>query len=497
MAQTGRLEGDRRTAIGERQVPSNPMNKRTRGWYTVSVDTVRGAVIIAAFAALALGGYGLYRQWGQKALEQEAAAILTEIEILLARADTEKPAGSFVEELESARRGQAASAEAYAAADFATAVGEGRRSRALLLAILDSAAARVSTGEAQFIAVQGSVEVRHGERGEWEEARTRVVLQSGDYVKTSGNGSAEIVFLDGTLYTVRPNTLFLVPRRPSTAGAPAEQTIAMEYGWVNLNTAQRGGRVTTPRAEATVGRESEVVVSYDKASSTGRFAAFRGSLEVASEAGLKRSVGALEQVIQTGDLISEVRRLPTAPEPERPDDNIELSLAAVKTLVLSWKPVDSASRYALQVSRSRLFVDNVIDVNARTRTEATLGLKGEGTFEWRVAALGRDGLQGPWSPPRTFRVLAAERPGEKGDMTPPELVLDQVQAYGNIFIVAGRTEAGASLKVNGEQVAVASNGTFTKTVLVAQEGWSLLELRSIDPSGNEVTVRHRVFVETL
>ena len=223
--------------------------------------------------------------------------------------------------------------------------------------------------------MQGSVEVRHGERGEWEEARTRVVLQSGDYVKTSANGSAEIVFLDGTLYTVRPNTLFLVTRQPGSAGAPAEQTIAMEYGWVNLNTAQRGGRVTTPRAEALVGRESDVVVSYDKASSTGRFSAFRGSLEVASNAGLKRAVGELEQVVQTGDLLSDPRRLPTAPEPERPDDNLELSLAAVKTLVLSWKPVNLASRYALQVSRNRLFVDNIIDVNARTKTDATLGLK--------------------------------------------------------------------------------------------------------------------------
>lgn len=489
--------GDFRVAKEERSLPSNPPKKSTQGWYTVSVDTIRGAVIVAAFIGLAIGGYSLYRQWGQKALEQEAAALLAEIEVLLSRADTEKPAGSFVEELESARRGRTAAAEAYAAGEVSTAVSEGRRSRALLLAILDSAAARASTGEAQFIAVQGSVEVRHGERGEWEEARTRVVLQSGDYVKTSVNGSAEIVFLDGTLYTVRPNTLFLVTRQPSSTGAPAEQTIAMEYGWVNLNTAQRGGRVTTPRAEALVGRESEVVVSYDKGSSTGRFSAFRGSLEVASDAGLKRTVGELEQVVQTGDLLSDPRRLPSSPVPERPDDNVELSLAAVKTLVLAWQPVNLASRYALQVSRSRLFVDNVIDVNARTKTEATLGLQGEGTFEWRVAAVGRDGLQGPWSAPRTFRVLAAERPGEKGDKTPPELVVDQVQAYGNIFIVAGRTEAGATLKINGERVAVAANGTFTKTVLVAQEGWSLLELRSVDPSGNEVTVRHRVFVETL
>lgn len=486
-----------RTAEEERQLPSNPLNKRTRGWYTISVDTLRGAVIIGSCVALALAGYSLYRQWEHKALEQEAVLILDEIEGLLARAATEKPAGAFVEELESARRGRTAAAAAFSAGEFATAVTEGRRSRALLLAILDSAAARASTGEAQFIAVQGSVEYRRGERGEWEAARTRFVLQSGDYVKTSANGSAEIVFLDGTLYTVRPNTLFLVTRRPGAAGAPAEQTIAMEYGWVNLNTAQRGGRVTTPRAEALVGRESEVVVSYDKASSTGRFMAYRGSLEVASSAGLARSVGELEQVIQTGDLLSDPLRLPQAPQQERPVDNFEVPIAAVKTLVLSWFPVNLAARYALQVSRNRLFVENVIDVAARTKTEATLGLQGEGTFEWRVAAVGRDGLQGPWSPPRTFRVLAAERPGEKGDKTPPELVVDQVQAYGNIFIVAGRTEAGASVKVNGEPVAVAANGTFTKTVLVAKEGWNILELRSLDSSGNEATVRHRVFVETL
>ncbi|MEO8275122.1 MAG: hypothetical protein ABI639_02825 [Thermoanaerobaculia bacterium] len=478
-------------------MPSNPLNKRTRGWYTVSVDTLRGAVIIASFAALALAGYALYRQWEHKSLEREAVSILEEIEGLLVRADTEKPAGSFVEEIESARRGRITAAAAYAAGDFPAAVGAARRSRALLLAVLDSAAARASTGEAQFIAAQGGVEFRRGERGEWEEARTRVVLQSGDYVKTSGNGSAEIVFLDGTLYTVRPNTLFLVTRQAASAGSPPEQTIAMEYGWVNLNTAQRGGRVTTPRAEATIGRESEVVVSYDKASSTGRFVAYRGSLEVASGAGLSKSVGELEQVVQTGDLLSDPHRLLQAPEQDRPSDNFEVSLTAVKTLGLSWEPVSQAARYALQVSRSRLFVDNVIDVASRTKTAATLGLQGEGTFEWRVAAVGRDGLQGPWSSPRTFRVLAAESPGEKGDKTPPELVVDQVQAYGNIFIVAGRTEAGASLKINGETVAVAANGTFTKTVLVPKEGWSILELRSTDSSGNETTVRHRVFVETL
>ncbi len=43
---------------------------------------------------------------------------------------------------------------------------------------------------------------------------------------------------------------FSSPASPAWPVAPTEQQIAMEYGWVNLNTAQRGGRVTTPRAEA-------------------------------------------------------------------------------------------------------------------------------------------------------------------------------------------------------------------------------------------------------
>ncbi len=477
-------------------MPSNPFDRRTRGWYTVSVDTLRGAVILAIVASFGFAGWGLYQRWEARSEEREAGILLDEIEGLLSRAEAGRPADTFGEEVEAARTARAEAAAAYGASDFAGAVVAARRSRSMLLAVLDATTARSATGEAQFIAVQGSVEYRHGERGEWEEARTRVVLQSGDYVKTSGNGSAEIVFLDGTLYTVRPNTLFLVTRG-SSGGGPAEQTIAMEYGWVNLNTAQRGSRVKTPRAEAQVARESEVVVSYDRESSTGRFVAYRGELEVTSDAGLERRVGELEQVVQSGDLLSESRRLPASPNQIKPAENFEISLDAAKRLELEWEPVAGASRYALQISRNRLFVDNLIETSSRTRTSANLGLKGEGSFEWRVAALSREGLQGPWSEPRSFHVLASRRPGEKGDKTPPELVIDDVQAYGNIFIVAGRTEAGAAVSVSGEPAAVAANGTFNKTVLVSKEGWNVLELVATDNSGNEATVRRRVFVETL
>jgi hypothetical protein len=75
--------------------------------------------------------------------------------------------------------------------------------------------------------------------------------------------------------------------------------------------------------------------------------------------------------------------------------------------------------------------------------------------------------------------------------------LEQVQVYGNLFMVSGRTEPGATLRVNGEAVSVGQNGVFTKTLLVGREGWSVLEFVASDTSGNVATLRQRVFVETL
>ncbi|MBZ0100930.1 MAG: FecR domain-containing protein [Thermoanaerobaculia bacterium] len=476
---------------------SNQRGARTQGWYTVSLDTLRVLGGLGLLLLLAGGGWLGWRVWNERALEREAGFLLDEVRVLLERASRERPAtGAFSEEYEAARASHTEAQAAWEQRDFAVAVPLAQRSRNLLLAVLGSGDAPGGRGEAQFIAVQGSVELRRGDQGEWEPARVRDVLRSGDYVKTAG-GSAEIVFLDGTLYTVRPNTLFVVTRERSGPDAGGSQAISMEYGWVNLDTAKRGGRVTTPRAEARVGSDSEAAVSVDAAGGVTRFAAYRGEVEVTSEAGVTRRLGPLEQVTQTGALLAEAEALPGAPLLLEPGSGHQSSLDGGRELMLSWEAVPGAPQYALQVSRSRLFVDNLIDVESRSTTAARLGLRGEGTFEWRVSARSRAGLQGPWSEPRTFRVVAASRVGDRGDTTPPMLEIDQVQAYGNMFIFHGRTEPGAVVTVAGETAPVASDGSFTKTVQVARDGWNLVELTAADASGNVERMRHRVFVETL
>lgn len=477
-------------------MPSNRPDQRTRGWYTVSVETLRVLALLLALAVLGGIGWFVFDRWSRTQLAEQTAQLLEEVGALLERAGRESgPDATFSEEIESARRNYRDARAALEAGEVREAAAHARRSYDLLTALFDATSAR-GVGEAQFIAVQGRVEFRRGERGEWEEARSRAVLHSGDYVKTGANGSAEIVFLDGTLYTVRPNTLFVVARRSGGLGNSV-QTIRMEYGWVNLNTAQRSSRIETPRAEARIARESEAAVGYDREGGVGRYVAYRGSLDVEDEGGTVRRVGALEQVTQRAGVLLEPRPVPKAPSLLAPGENFAAPLDRGSTLELSWDPVEGADRYLLQVSRNRLFVDNVIDVANRTKTRATLGLRGEGTFEWRVAAATREGVQGPWSAPRSFRVVGAAGAGERGDRTPPILEVDRIQALGSLVLVSGRTEPGATVSVNGELSAVAANGTFSKTVQIASEGWNFIELRAADPSGNEVRVRQRVFIEPL
>lgn len=477
-------------------MPAQPVHKaapKRKDWYSVSVETLKGfGLLLLILAVVGLSFFG-YRAWDHQSQEREAAAVIEEADGLLRRLSNEKRAVSSASELGTARESLQQAQSRFAAQDFRGALESGQRSRNVLLSIFDALALRSSNGQARFVSIQGDVEYRRGDSGDWQEARSRVQLQPGDFVRTSENGSAEVMFLDGTLYTVRPNTQFIVSA--SGAGRTA-QTIRMDYGWVNLSTSRKSSNVVTPGAVARVKEDSEAFVAVDKATSQGRFGAYRGGVELSSKGGMTREVKELQQVVQTGDLLGEPKPLPARPEPQTPEDNIAIDLDQTKKLALVWTPVTGASRYALQVSRNHLFVDNVINVENRSKTRATLGVRGEGTFHWRVAAFGSDGLLGPWSLPRQFRVTSSRTAGaEKRDTTPPELDLDDVKTYGNIFMVAGRSESGALVEVNGEQVKTNVDGTFTKTVQLSKEGLNIIAVRARDAWGNETVRRYRVFVE--
>lgn len=467
-----------------------------KGWYSISVETLRGLGWVVA-GLVAVGVVFVVLQYVNRLNETGAAEdLLAETQGLIQQVQRQPEAiQKFKAEYDDAWTSFQGAQADFAQKRFGAARDKAQHSRGLLSSILDALAVPGSQGgQARFLSVQGGVEYRRGDTGDWQEATVRVALKPGDYVRTSERGSAEISFAGGALYTVRPNTQFLVSGSLASGGR-GQQAIEMEYGWVDLYTAQQSSDVKTPGALARVREDSEAFVSVDKESNRGRFGAVTGGIELSSHGGLTQEVGALQEVVQQGELFSPPQTLASRPELLEPPDNLVVDLGTDPTLVLTWQPVEGSARYALQVSRNSLFVDNFIDDQSRAKTRATLGLRGEGLFLWRVAAYTKLGELGPWSKARRFRVAAAVGAGGERDTTPPPLELEDVKSYGSIFMVVGHTEPGARVEVNGEQVELTADGGFNKAVQVTQEGWSFIEVRARDSAGNATVRRQRVFVE--
>lgn len=389
-----------------RNLPRPQRSRGFRGWYKISVDTLRGWFLLAVIGGLAWGGYRAYGLVEERYLEGRVSQTLREARGLDQAVRAEGGDETYRREYETATSHLGEARRHLDAERLQPALRSAESGRIILASILRQLHRLESSGEAHFISVQGRVEYRRGERGEWREARPRDVLYAGDYVKTGSGTSAEVMAIDGTVYTVRADTVILVGRSSLFGDeGTTERSITLDHGWVDLSTSLARSTVTTPGAQARIEPESTAVVAWDERRRVGQFAAYRGKMNVDSDSGQSRQVDRLEHVVQRGQSLSEPSRLPSAPLPIDPADDLEIPLGSADRLVLTWQPVAGAERYALQVARNRLFVHKIIDVDDRSTTQATLGLRGDGTFVWRVAAFTADGVQGPWSAPRRFRVV--------------------------------------------------------------------------------------------
>ncbi len=469
-----------------------------RNWYSISVDTLRTLGVLVVAAGLLAVGARYFHQWEEKALAREASRVIDDAR---GKFDGYEQVATPAQRklLDGARANLVAAESAYREGNYRTAIEQAKKVREVLATLFEGAPG-TGKGAANFVAIQGTVEYRRGEGGDWRPAKSRISLEPGDYVRTSA-GSAEIVFADGSFYTVRANTQLIVSSVRGADGGEG-QSIRMDYGWVDLSTRTKASQIATPGAQTRVRESSEAFVSYDREEGKGRFGAVKGGLDLASSAGLKRSVGALQQVVQSGGQLSAAQQIPGVPALRGPEDQAEVDFdpraerRAGDKIALAWEPVDGVTHYALQVGRNHLFVDNVIDVAARTKTSATLGVRGEGSFVWRVAAIDREGIQGPWSEARKFRVAArvGARSDAPPDRTPPQLDLEEIKPYGTVLIVGGKTEPGARVSINGEPVEVDLDGSFNKAIQLNREGWSTLEIRAVDSDGNPKILHRKVFV---
>jgi hypothetical protein len=356
---------------------------------------------------------------------------------------------------------------------------------------------RELVGSGQIVALQGKVEVQRANGTRWDPAREKQRLYNGDFIKTSREGAADILFLDGTVYRVGPDSLLEVHRAGRSEREASGGEVKVRVGQVNVYTTTSPSLVLTDAARAEVERDSRLGVDVGSDATT-VVSSYAGRARVTGASGDRIDLGAQQAVTASSQgALSARRAVPDVPTLEEPRANAVVDLDAGNRVELRWRPVASSTGYHLQVSRSRLFAPFNIEVEADRRVPnvASLQVLRPGTYYWRVAALGVEKVRSEWSPPRAFKAFSGPRVKELADTTPAKLDLQKPQQIGHFFLVQGVTEAGATVTINGETVEVAGDGTFKKAVVFSREGWNTIVVRATDPAGNTSEHRETVLVE--
>lgn len=463
-------------------------------WFVISIQKIRQWILILVLLLATAGiSYFVYSRT-RLTPEQRAQSEITNARTLLARASTSGSATRPGSHIAQARDHLGRAETAFSGKTFEDAFRLAVESQSYSRRALGGAGGD-ETGDASLIFVEGDVSLQSAGRSTFDPARQRQALFDGDFIKTGRTGSAEIMFTDGTLYTIRPGSLFEV-RRPTSSESSGSQ-VKMVSGAISVYTAAGTSTIATDAATASVGRESRVNVDVEAGERT-EVTTFRGQTTVSTG---KETVQLSDRESVTAGAksgtISAKVVLPDSPQPLLPADNRIYDLKTGDQVELKWSKVPEATRYRIQISRSRLFVPDAteVDLDDRTESQARVKVSREGSYFWRVAAINRQGVSSDWGLVRRFKMLTEPPRSGIGDMSPPALAVSAPQQMGNLFLIFGRTEPGAIVTVNAEPADVENDGSFKKTITIDNEGYAMLVIKSVDAAGNETVRRVRVFVE--
>ncbi len=379
--------------------------------------------------------------------------------------------------------------------DYQTCIARADEARQLF-ELLAGLVTREFTGAGQIVSLQGKVEVQRANETKWETAREKQHLSNGDFIKTAPDGSADLMFSDGTVYRVGPDSLLEVHRGARGGQEPTGGEVKVKVGQVNVYTTTNPSLVLTDAVRAEVDRDSRAGVEVLDDNST-TVAAYAGRARVSGASGDNVELGA-QQAVRAGanGRLGQRRAVPDVPLLEEPRANALINMDTTDRVELRWRPAPGSTAYHLQVSRSRLFSSPLeVDAAGRPASTATLKILRTGTYYWRVAALGPDHVRSEWAPSRAFKAFSGPRVQELTDTAPAKLEVQRATQMGHFFLVQGVTEPGATVTVNGELVAVAGDGSFKKAVVFTREGWNTIVVRATDPSGNNSEYRESVLVE--
>ena len=360
-----------------------------------------------------------------------------------------------------------------------------------------NAAAVQQASFARFLNLDGSVRVKKRDAVQWANADYRTELQEGDIVQTGTQGIARIVFIDGTTYVVKPDTLIVIEQNATLGNSATKVSVQVSSGAVDLSTGSwdvpgSTSEVRFENAVARMNQNTRAAIRQDPEAKVHEITVSEGSADLRRGTEAVR-VGPYERSSFRGPeerLVKE--RILAPPKLARPRNLEPIISTNPKNEVIrfAWDPVEQARSYRLRVSTSPLFTTEVINRIISTSNFNARGLA-PGEYYWTVRAMDAQNRESPESEPNRFTL--AEQPATEQLL----LVIDSITQHGRVIEVMGRTEPGASVTVNAEAVAyVGPDGRFRHFTSPLQgPGAHTITIVAQNPRGEVVTRKQPVLIK--
>lgn len=469
-------------------------------WATVSYRSIMRTVVLLVLA-VALGGLFIYLKASLRDTPEELALLDIGRAERLHR-DAKTAAGSDPTRASVADRAGKLLTEARLSFDrkaFPEARAAAQQSQQFSERLLEGQGGE--SFAARVFKFEGDVKVKRAREFVWESISGNTALRVGDQIKTASSGSAQVIYFDGTITTIKPGSLVEIRELfedPATKVRKVQEKV--NWGGVTASTSEANvaGSVHEVATESTTTRafsRAQFEVAYDADSRKTRTEVQSGTTEV--QAGHEvHTLQPLDRIDVSEDRGITRATMPPAPALLDPaDSRVFLATTGAPEVALRWSAGAATSHYRLQLSRTSLFSGLILDKGDIKSSNVRIPGLQEGTYYWRVASVNAGGVESTFSEIRRFKVAGA-RDLTRDDRLPPPLQVSEFLPSGHLVIINGKTEPGTLLTVEGQSIDVYDDGTFTAVIRMKREGKNDIEIVAQDSAGNESRLRRSVFVES-
>jgi len=354
--------------------------------------------------------------------------------------------------------------------------------------------------DAHFVNIDGTVRVRKAQTQQWIRADFNTSLEKGDFIQTSSDGVAQIIFTDGTNYVLKPDSLIVVEESQEDPVTKATKVaVQVTTGAVDLSTGKLGvqgsvSQVSFQNATANLGEDSRAVVRNYPKKDVHEFTVDVGQADV-TRGSTSLRLGQYEQVTFSAKQPGLTHQKVIAPPGLESPPNMALTVSKDPKntpVEFSWRPVSGAVSYHLMVSPSGMFSNLVADKKIQGKTSFTFTGLEEGNYYWEVSAIDDKGIESQPSPPNKFNLVQQVDSGNKAILEITGLTL-----HGHVVEVTGKTEPGSTVIINNEQVfSIAPDGTFRHfTSPLPKTGENQITITAQNRKGDTNTIHKSIVIE--